>query len=331
MKLAAFSAGRKNCNTEVFVKEALMAAEELGVEVELYRLNDFELHNCSSCSPQQCPAMFNMDACPYKDDTPFLVDRFLDCDGVLIAGPVYSLTSSSLFFTFRDRVFGPKMDVAHSRMGHPEAPFVKGRFKARPGALISVGGALTENWTSLGLASLYSATFSAQTEVVDHMNVYGIADQGAATLRPDLLERARQVGRNLAQAMLDGDNHWRGGDKGVCPQCHLSLLEIQPGTTKVLCPVCGIYGEIEAHDGKSTIVWPDDHDHRRDNRLTIEGKQVHLEEIMECVMAFKPHEAEAKENMKKYIAYDPTVKSPIREAKRAALREKLLKEKEGQA
>lgn len=328
MKLAAFCAARKNCNTEVFVKEALMAAEELGVEVELYRLNDFELHNCSACAPVQCPAMFNVDACPYKDDTQFLMDRFLDSDGVLIAGSVYSLTGNSLFFTFRDRIFGPKMDVAHSLMGHPEAPFVKGRFKARPGALISVGGALTENWTSLGLPSLFSATFSAQTEVVDHMNVYGIADQGAATLRPDLLERARELGRNLAAAMLEGDNSWRGGEKGVCPQCHLSLLEIRPGTDRVMCPVCGIYGTIEAHDGKSTIVWPDDLEHRRDNRLTIEGKKVHLDEIMECVMEFKPREAEAKENLKKYIAYDPAVKSPFREAKRAALREKLLAEKD---
>ena len=34
MKLVAFHSGRKNGNTEVFVKEALMAAEEMGIEVE---------------------------------------------------------------------------------------------------------------------------------------------------------------------------------------------------------------------------------------------------------------------------------------------------------
>ena len=34
--------------------------------------------------------------------------------------------------------------------------WAKGRVKQRPGALISVGGALSESWTSLGLATLYT-------------------------------------------------------------------------------------------------------------------------------------------------------------------------------
>ena len=327
MKLVAFCAGRKNCNTEVYVKEALMAAQEMGVEVELCRLNDFELHNCTNCSPKEaCPVMFKPGACPHKDDMEFLMDKFFDSDGVIIGGSVYSLTGNSLFFTFRDRVFGPKMDMAMTLMGGPEPPHVKGRHKARPGGLISVGGALTENWTSLGLPSLFTATFSAQTEVVDHMNVYGIADYGAATLNEEYLAQARAVGRHVAEAMLSGDNSWRGGDKGVCPQCHLSLVQIEPGTDKVCCPICGIYGTIEAKDGKSTIVWPDDPEHRRDNRLNLEGKKVHLIEIGECIQKFKPREAEAMEKMKKYIAFDPTVKSPTKEAKKAALLEKLKAE-----
>jgi len=321
MKLSAFCAGRKNSNTEVYVKEALMAAEAKGVEVALYRLNEFELHNCTLCGPGQCPAIMNYQACPHQDDMVFLMDEFLKADGVIIAGSVYSLTGNSLFFTFRDRVFGPKMDVAMSTMGIPMNPFFEGRMKARPGGLISVGGALTENWTSLGLPSLFSATFSAQTEVVDHLNVYGIADYGAATLNEEFLSKAKALGEHVADAMLSGDFSWRGGDKGVCPQCHLSLLQLEPGTDKVMCPVCGIYGTIKAENGKSEIVWPEGVEYRRDNRLTIDGKKVHLMEIMECVQAYKPREEEAKEKMKKYTSYDPTVKSPCKEKKKAAILE----------
>lgn len=324
MKLAAFSAGRKNGNTEVFIKEALMAAEEMGVEVALYRLNDFELSACTACAPMICPACRDITHCPHKDDAIFLVESFLDCDGVIVGAPVYSLTPSSLLFTFRDRIFGPKMDVATKASRGVEPAFAKGRFKARPGALISVGGALTENWTSLGLATLYSTTFSAQTEVVDQMNVYGVADYAEAAIHDDYLARARALGRHVAEAMLSGDHSWRGDTDGVCPQCHLNLLELEPGTDKVMCPVCGIYGKLTVEDGRSRIQWPEDDQHRWDNRLTLEGKKHHLDEILVHSRQYQPREAEAREKLKKYQAYEQhTVKSPYREAKRAALRAEL--------
>ena len=120
---------------------------------------------------RRCAAIFG----PAKNLLQRLVEKFLDSDGYIIAAPVFSLTPSSLLVTFRDRVFGPKMDVASAELGMPEPEFVKGRYKARPGGLISVGGALTEHWTSLGIPTLYTTTFSAQTEIVDHMNVFGVA------------------------------------------------------------------------------------------------------------------------------------------------------------
>lgn len=56
MKLTAFTAGRPRGNTEIFVKEALMGAQAKGVEVELIRLTDCDLHNCRDCVPGFCPA-----------------------------------------------------------------------------------------------------------------------------------------------------------------------------------------------------------------------------------------------------------------------------------
>ena len=319
MKLIAFCAGRKYGNTEVFIKEALMAAEAKGIEVEFVRLKDFEIEKCTACDTF-CQRDINK--CPhFKDDTPYLIDKFLDSDGVIIGGPEYSLTPSSLFFTFRDRLFGPKMDVADVwELGHDEEPFVKGRFKARPGALISVGGALTENWTSLGIPSLYSSTFSAQTEVVDYLNIYGVADPAEAAVHDEWLEKARKLGENVADAMLTGDHRWRGEAPGLCPGCHMNMVCIEPGTTTAFCPVCGIYGNVSVEDGAVKIDWPDDLDHRRDDRQSPRGKAVHLKEIFEHVMQYKPREEEAKEKLKKYKEYNACeLKSPIREAKKAEL------------
>ena len=48
-KIIGLSCGRKNSNCEHFLKAALMAAEEEGVESEIIRLMDFKLKPCDSC------------------------------------------------------------------------------------------------------------------------------------------------------------------------------------------------------------------------------------------------------------------------------------------
>ena len=55
MKLTAFTAGRPGGNSEIYAKAALMAAEAKGVEVELIRLTDCDLHNCRDCGRKNQP------------------------------------------------------------------------------------------------------------------------------------------------------------------------------------------------------------------------------------------------------------------------------------
>lgn len=325
MKLLGFSAGRRNGNTEVLIKEALKAAEACGVEVEFIRLKEFDMEHCTACDTF---CYHEIENCPHhKDDIPWIVNKFLDCDGVIIGAPVYSLTPSSLFFTFRDRVFGPKMDVAGVfELGMPEQPFVKGRFKARPGGLISVGGALTNHWTSLGLPNLYTATFSAQTEVVDHMDVYACSEIGEACIQEDRLEQARKLGRNVADAMLTGDHRWRGEKETGCPFCHLDMVQMVPGKNEVYCPICGIHGKVKMENDIPVIEWLDDEQSQRDNRLKVSGKKTHIMEIMEHNSVFEKRKAEALEKLNTYKNYDPnTQKSPNREAAKAVLRDQFNK------
>ena len=101
------------------------------------------------------------------------------------------------------------MDIACEQVGFPEPEWIRGRRHPRPGALISVGGAMTRHWTSLGIPSLYSSTFSIQTEIVDILDVYGVADLGAACLNEDWLSKARLLGERVADAILSGDWSWR--------------------------------------------------------------------------------------------------------------------------
>ena len=276
-------------------------------------LTDCDLHNCRDCAVGFCPATVDVTKCPYgKDDTAWLIEKFLDSDGYIIGAPCFSLTPSSLLLTFR----GPCPSVRKWMSRRRPLAFrprrgVKGRFKNRPGGLIGVGGALTEHWTSLNLPTIYTTTFSAQTEVVDHLNVYGVADENAAALYDKWLAKARRLGENVADAMITGDHAWRGEEQGTCPACHLNMIMVVPGTDDVICPICGILGKISVKDGVTSIDWPDTEECRKDNRMEVFGKAAHLREIMHCRETYyAPYAAEAAEKAKKYHEYTSCVLTP---------------------
>lgn len=279
-KIVAFSAGRKYGNTEIYIKTALIEAQNMGVDVELIRLNDCNLQPCKACPNMPCmvkgPA-----GCILKDDAEWLLNKFLESDGYLLGAPVWSLSPCGVVTDFRDRIFGPKMDVAGWALSGGAPEWIRGRIQHRPGALISVGGALTENWTSLGLATLYTTTFSAQINVIDHLNVHAVADPGEALTRKDYLQRAKYLGQNLAYAVQNPQIDWtkrflgETSEDEACPGCQNSLLLAKPGRDYVECAICGRKGLIAIENGKLKFDWPEDHG----DRLTVAGKFKHMREI----------------------------------------------------
>lgn len=315
-KIVAFTAGRRGGNTEIFVKQALMECRKMGIECELIRLHECDLHPCKDCLRGPC-FMGGPGACILKDDAGWLAEKFLDSDGFLMGAPVWSLGPCGVVTDFRDRVMGPKTDMALWELNGGNGPeWAKGRMKQRPGALISVGGALTENWTSLGLATLYTNTFSAQVNVVDHMNVYQVADPGEALMRKDYMRRAKYLGQNLGHAVLNPQIDWcknylgEDDEPEACPGCHMSLMIAKPGKDYVECAVCGRKGYVAMKDGKLAYEWPED---KRD-RLTIMGKYDHCREIFAHTEdRYLPHKDEIQEELQKFRQMeDFTVLPPSR-------------------
>lgn len=321
MKVLAISFGRKNGNTEVLVKEALMACEEKGLEVEFVRANEFVLEACTVCNGFCQP---QWDYCPHKDDAHFLIEHFLDCDGYIIGAPVYSKTPCSLALVFRDRVFGPKMDLSvWKERGEPD--WAKGKGRARAGGLISVGGAPSHHWVSLGIQNLYTTCFSAQTEVVDILDVMAHADRGACAIDDELCARAHKMGENIADAVLSGDYKWRGDDGYACPICHQNFVELRPGTNKTECPICGALGHLEMDENNIIKLVIDD---LHQNVLDVPGKAFHGEEIKYVrENIYNPRKHLADERLEKYKNWEMhNLKSPTKEARKQAILEKMASE-----
>jgi multimeric flavodoxin WrbA len=320
MKLLGLSCGRKMGNSEILLKEAMIGAEEVGAEVTFLRMQELDIRPCIFCQP--CPAMGKgMEACIYKDDAPFFLEKFLDCDGLIISVPIYTKTPPGQLFAIRDRLLGPKVDVTlvrqfRDRMGGG-AKADERHFKNRAGGFIAVGGAPLPNWVTLGLPLLHTLTFSAQIAIADQMQVLRIAEIGAAVLYEEVLKRARSLGRHVAEAMGKPFDKvkYRGDEPGTCPVCHSNLM-VMGRESPIMCAVCGIKGDIKVNNGRITVVFPEEE--RILSPLTIKGKEIHGTEVMDVAKALMPRKDEIPPKLEKYKKYKSPLKPPSKTRRRPA-------------
>jgi multimeric flavodoxin WrbA len=315
MKLLGFSCGRKMGNTEALVKEALMGAEELGVQVQFVRLLDMDLRGCLFC--KKCVKWTEgAGACIIKDDGKFLYDCVMDCDAIILGAPVYALDRPGALKMFEDRMLGPHVDASGVRelikrgginpfSGEKVKNIEKRALKMRVGGLIVDGGASTLNWLSFALPLLYTFTFPPQIEVVDHLVVRKAQPYplGSVTLNDKAIQRARLLGRHVAEAMKKPIEHvkWMGDDPGVCPVCRCNLVMITNHENPVECPVCGISGTLKL-DGKKISVSFSKKEQAR-SRLTLAGKLEHQLEIASVVKELAPRVGEVPARYAKYRNY----------------------------
>jgi NADPH-dependent FMN reductase len=112
MKLLGLTCGTEMGNAEVLVREALLAAEEAGVEVALIRLLDLDLKPCTGCkSCIESLMKGGAGNCIIKDDFPFLDEQIMQSDGVILGSPVFVLGAHGIVKPLADRM-GPGHDLA---------------------------------------------------------------------------------------------------------------------------------------------------------------------------------------------------------------------------
>jgi multimeric flavodoxin WrbA len=241
-KIIGLSCGRKNGNSENFLKSALMSAEEVGVETEIIRVNDLKIVPCNACH-----ACMKTGKCA-KDDSDWILEQTMLGDGaVIVAAPVYHVRPSSNII-----ILSEKMNHLFNRKA--------GIFeRQRAGAAISVGGSGYEGWTSLGLPVL-NLFLQHFTTLVDQIQINHCADFGAA-LTPDnqwAVDRCRQLGRNVAKALSMPPEKLKyvGEDSGlVCPVCHCNVFYVEKDFPEIMCPTCEVHGKVSYKDGKYKVAW----------------------------------------------------------------------------
>jgi multimeric flavodoxin WrbA len=301
MQLLGVSAGAAGGSAEILLKAALMEAESRGAEVSWLCLDEMRI----STGPTLAPA---------DDDCGWFWEQVMSADGVIYSAPIYSRTIPGKLRLLTDRVFGPHADVGfiqllleQERAGRPiQVPFVPDEraLRHRVAAFIVTGGALTPQWNTLALPLMHSLAFSMRSAVVDQVVFAGAGTPASIVLSPDAIERTRQLGAHVAeQAGRSYDEAEYRGEPGLCPLCHLNVVEITG--VAVECASCGAAGRLEVRDGTAQVVFdPAGLEH---SVIALAEKRAHAEEILHTAAAHAARADEVAAGAAAYADWDHRV------------------------
>jgi multimeric flavodoxin WrbA len=300
-KIIGLACGRKNGNSEILLKEALMSAEELGlgINTEIIRAMDLDIRPCRGC--QACGGPGDLaKKCVIKDDVEWILNKTLLEDAALIISfPAYHLQING------------HLKMITDRMNPVVIKNIQVLDRTRVGALICVGGSGSD-WTSMALSSAHIYLQHSRV-LVDQMQVNYAPWAGDVLAMDNIMERARDLGRNVARSILlpiEKVKYLGPQNDMECPVCHCNLFQIPDGSPYIYCAVCWVQGTLINDGPRLKVKWnPEDVKYPRFSK---EAHFKHFEEqegtVREFIEKNKDKYDRKAELLQKYIHYGNMVK-----------------------
>ncbi len=91
---------KANGNTALALREMQSIFESEGVEVEYVQVGQVTIKGCTGCA-----SCFKMGKCVIDDIVNELAPKFQECDGMVIASPVYYASANGTLISILDRLF----------------------------------------------------------------------------------------------------------------------------------------------------------------------------------------------------------------------------------
>ena len=179
--LALVGSPRLGGNTDFLVDQALEEAAELGAQTEKIILSQ---HTVAPCLGHDDCGSF--ESCTQKDDTSWILGKFCEADGVILATPVYYYNVSAQLKAFMDRNYFLYM---HNR-----------KSKANAVGIIVVAESQGIEDTVHTLKRYINESFNVLKDKILELHGYAY-ELGQAENDPQLVDRAREFGRKMVKSL----------------------------------------------------------------------------------------------------------------------------------
>jgi multimeric flavodoxin WrbA len=166
---------RTKGNTNFLIDQALGELASRGIETEKIVLGEYKISPCQG--HDDCDTFAE---CRIKDDVPWILEKFNQADGLILASPVYCFSYSAQMKILQDRTY--------FHFTHGERTV-----KARCAGLIAIGGGGGVDETVRALKGLIGF---ARIKV---FTLTGYANrEGDAKNQPELVQQAKNMGLQMA-------------------------------------------------------------------------------------------------------------------------------------
>lgn len=191
--LAIYGSPRRNGNTATLLRKAVAGAREEGADVKEIVLRDLRMSPCL-----EIYGCKETGRCVMKDDFQSVCDQLLECDGLMLASPIFFYSVSAHTKILMDRC----QSLWVKKYWIEETPFGK-RDLPRKGLFISVGATTGLKLFDGALMSVRYFFDPLDVELWRSLLYRGLDFQGDVNKFPEYLEEAHAAGRDLCQAILD--------------------------------------------------------------------------------------------------------------------------------
>jgi len=179
--IALVGSPRLGGNTDFLVDQALGEAAKLGAQTEKIMLSEFEVAPC--LGHDDCGSF---ESCIQKDDTSWILEKFCEADGVILATPVYYYNVTAQMKAFMDRNYFLYM---HNR-----------KSQAKAVGIIVVAQSEGIEDTVHTLKRYINESFRVPKDRICELHGYAY-ELGEAKNNTELVERAQEFGKRIDESL----------------------------------------------------------------------------------------------------------------------------------
>ncbi len=191
--LALYGAPRRNGNTATLLRKAVEGARQEGANVEEVILRDLKMSPCL-----EIYGCKKTGRCVMQDDFQPVYDKLLECDGLMLASPIFFYTVSAHTKILMDRcqsIWVKKYWLENTPFGKRELP--------KKGLFISAGATKGKKLFDGALLTIRYFFDPLDMELWKTLLYRGLEFEGDVQRFPEYLEEANQAGQELCRAILN--------------------------------------------------------------------------------------------------------------------------------
>ena len=189
--VAIYGSPRQDGNTSVLLKEAVKGAKKEGAQVEEFVLRNLNMSPCL-----EIYACKDTGRCIIKDDFQMIYDRLLECEGLMLASPIFFYTVSAHTKIFMDRC----QSFWTKKYWIEKVPFTEKRVRGK-GLFICVGATNGKKLFDGTLLTVKYFFDALDMEVFRTLLYRGLDFKGDVLKHPRYVEEAFHAGKELVHAI----------------------------------------------------------------------------------------------------------------------------------